>query len=55
MCDIVFVDQYISYLIVVDSIDILLYDKRQYTWLDMHVYEYYYTDIFETRYLTVVK
>ncbi len=55
MCDIVFVDQYVSYLIVVDSIDVLLYDGRQCTWLDMRVHEYYYTDIFETGHLTVVK
>ena len=55
MRDIVFVDQYVSYLIVVDSINVLLYNGRQYIWLDMRVREYYYTDIFETGYLTVVK
>ena len=55
MCDIVFVNQYVSYLIVVDSINVLLYDGRQCTWLDMRVREYYYTDIFETEHLIVIK
>ena len=47
MCDIVFVDQYVSYLIVVDSIDVLLNDGRQCMLLDMRDREQYNADIFE--------
>jgi len=45
--DIRFADQSVGYLIVVDSIDILLNDGRQCMLLDIRDREQYNADIFE--------